>query len=126
MFQTYKDRIEFFVVYIREAHPSDGWQMPVNERQGVVYKSPTTAAERALVATDCLAGMKLSVPCLLDDMKDTVEKAYAGWPVRACLIGKDGKVVYYSSQGPAGFRSAEITAALKKLLEEEKAPGTGR
>ena len=117
MFQTYKDRIEFFVVYIREAHPSDGWQVPVNERQGIIYKSPATADERALVASDCLRGLKLTIPCLLDDLQGKVDKASAGWPVRACLIGKDGNVVYYGSQGPAGFRPAEIEAEIKKLLE---------
>ena len=30
----------FFVVYIREAHPSDAWQVPSNFKDDVVYASP--------------------------------------------------------------------------------------
>ncbi len=31
--RRFGDKAEFFVVYIREAHPSDGWQMGANRRE---------------------------------------------------------------------------------------------
>ena len=36
LYEKYRDRVEFFVVYIREAHPTDGWQVPANVRAGIL------------------------------------------------------------------------------------------
>ena len=36
MYREYKDRVEFFVVYIEEAHASDLWQMQSNIKDQVV------------------------------------------------------------------------------------------
>ncbi len=47
LYDQHKDRVAFYVVYIEEAHASDVWQLPVNERQNVVFASPKTAEERA-------------------------------------------------------------------------------
>ena len=30
LYNHYKDKAQFFVVYIKEAHPEDGWAIPVN------------------------------------------------------------------------------------------------
>ena len=40
MYEQYKDRVAFFVVYIQEAHASDVWQMPSNIRESVVFRLP--------------------------------------------------------------------------------------
>ena len=36
MHRRYKDRAEFVAVYVREAHPSDGWALPNNDKIGIV------------------------------------------------------------------------------------------
>lgn len=112
----YKDRVDFRVVYVREAHPEDGWQVPANTRSGVVYKEPKTTDERAEVASACAAGLKITIPILLDGMDNKVEAAYGGWPDRIYVIGKDGKVAYQGRPGPAGFKPAEAEDALKAIL----------
>jgi hypothetical protein len=38
--------VEFYAVYIQEAHPSDIWQMGSNIREGVVFRDPRTDTER--------------------------------------------------------------------------------
>ena len=37
------------MVYIREAHPTDGWKMESNEKVGVSTKQPTSYPERVKV-----------------------------------------------------------------------------
>jgi hypothetical protein len=116
MYAKYKDKADFRVVYIREAHPTDGWQAPANVRDGVLVKNHTSEGERAKAARACATGLKLSIPMLIDDMNDTVERAYQGWPDRIYIVGTDGKIAYKGARGPAGFRPNEAEAALKKLL----------
>jgi hypothetical protein len=118
MYAAYRDRAEFFIVYIREAHPTDGRQVPQNRRDGVEIKSPATEKEREGVAGTCLKDLKLTIPCLLDDMKDTAEKAYAGWPDRFYVVDVEGKIAYKGDPGPRGFKPDLAEAALKKLLPE--------
>jgi type I thyroxine 5'-deiodinase len=68
------------------------------------------------VAGTCVADLKLSIPCLVDDLQNTAQKAYAGWPDRLYVIDKEGKVAFRGEPGPRGFRPDEAEAALKKLL----------
>ncbi|MBI3096906.1 MAG: deiodinase [Planctomycetes bacterium] len=99
-------------MYIREAHPSDGWQMPQNQKDGVVYKDPKTEEEREEVASDCVKSLKLPIPCLIDDMKNTAGTAYSGWPDRIYIVGTDGRIVYKGDPGPKGF---DVEAAREKF-----------
>ncbi len=108
----------FYIVYILEAHPEDGWKMPANEREGIKVNQPKTYEERVKVAGDCIKDLKLSIPCLVDDLQNTAQKAYAGWPDRCYVIDKEGKVAYKGNPGPAGFKPADAEDALKKLLEK--------
>ena len=39
MYERYGKDVEFLLVYIREAHPTDGWQVPRNENEGVLIES---------------------------------------------------------------------------------------
>ena len=90
--------------------------MPQNEKQGVIVKQPTSFEDRAKVAGKCVTDLKLSIPCLVDDLQNTAQKAYAGWPDRLYVIDKNGVVAFRGEPGPRGFRPDEAEAALKKLL----------
>ncbi len=90
--------------------------MSMNEREGIKVNQPKTYEERVRVAGECLKGMKLTIPMLVDDIENTVQKAYAGWPDRIYIVDKDGKVSYKGGLGPMGFKPKEAEEALKKLL----------
>jgi hypothetical protein len=107
-----------FIIYILEAHPEDGWKIPVNEKEGIRVSQPKTYEERVKVAGECIKDLKLTIPCLVDDLQNTAQKAYAGWPDRCYVIDSDGKVAYQGAPGPAGFRPGEAEAALKNLLDK--------
>ena len=34
IYMEYRDRVEFYLVYIQEIHPSDGWQVLSNVHDG--------------------------------------------------------------------------------------------
>lgn len=107
-----KDRAAFHVVYILEAHASDVWQLPVNEKQDVVYASPQSQQERASLADACVRKLNIEIPALIDGFDNAVERAYTAWPDRLYLIDREGKITYKSKPGPWGFRPAELRSAL--------------
>ena len=116
MYQKYKDRVAFYVVYIEEAHASDGWQLGINENQGVVFANPKSDGERDAVAEACVRKLNIEIPALVDGVDNAVERAYKGWPDRIYLLDKNGKVRHKSAPGPFGFRPAQLETVLKGLL----------
>ena len=104
----------FLFVYIREAHPEDAWQMESNKREGIVFKQPKSPQERRGVAKRCTKALKLSMPCVVDDMNNTVDNLYAAWPERLFVIDRDGKIEYSGGVGPFGFHPDEVRKWLEK------------
>lgn len=117
-----KEHADFLFVYVREAHPTNGWAMKSNEKAGVAVTQPTTYQERSAVAEQCAAKLKPSIPLLVDDLNDTVGNAYSGMPARLYVIDLNGKVAYKSGRGPFGFKPEEMEQALLMTLLESNAP----
>jgi hypothetical protein len=115
LYAEYSARVQFLVIYIREAHPSDGWRIPVPGQPKLA--DPTTIEERRAAAGQCEAAALHGIPTLVDAMDDAVMEAYAAWPDRLYLIGLDGRVVYAGGRGPFGFKPAELKKAIDAYLE---------
>jgi hypothetical protein len=94
------------------------WQLPVNEKQQVVFASPRDMSERTAVADSCVRKLNIQIPALLDNFENSTERAYTGWPDRLYVIGRDGKVVYKSMPGPFGFHPADMKAALVRAISD--------
>jgi hypothetical protein len=116
MYEQYKDRAAFYIVYILEAHASDVWQMQSNVTQRVIFASPRSMEERTAVAGSCIRALHIEIPALIDNFGNTTETEYTGWPDRLFVIGRDGRVAYKSAPGPFGFHPAELEAALRAAL----------
>lgn len=112
LYRRYKDRATFLMVYVREAHPTDGWRMVSNDRAGVALPQPTTYGERLEAARLCNQTMAMGVPMLVDTIDDAVNTVYSGIPSRFYVIDRDGKVAFKSGRGPFGFKPAEMEQAL--------------
>jgi thiol-disulfide isomerase/thioredoxin len=125
LYQRYKDRASFVMVYVREAHPTDGWRMESNDRVGVATAQPRTYDERAEVARSCGRLLGLGFPMLVDTIDDKVGAGYSGMPGRLYVIDREGKVAYKSGRGPYLFKPAELEHSLILLLQDEAA-GSGR
>ena len=118
MCERYKDKAQFFIVYIKEAHPTDDWHNPVNGRLQYI-QDPSTFFERTQVAATCMSDLDVNLPCLVDDIDNTTARAYKGWPDRLFVVGKDGRIAYTGGPGPHGFLPSEMEAALKVALKVE-------
>ena len=116
LYDQYQDQVEFLVVYITEAHPSDVWQMQSNIRDNVVFATPRNEEDRALIAGACVRKLGIKIPALLDEFGNVTEKAYTAWPDRLYLIDATGRVAYKSKPGPFGFDAGELHKALAQIV----------
>ena len=88
------------MVYIREAHPTDGWAVPNNKFK---ITDPKTLDERQKAAREFAKELKLTLPVGVDTMDDQVDTLYGGWPDRVYVIDADGKIALKGGMGPGGF-----------------------
>jgi len=115
----YGEEVEFLAIYVREAHPTNGWRMQSNDKEGVVFAQPRTDAERTEVAEQCCTKLKMTMPLLVDSLDDRVGHLYSGMPDRLYLIDKNGRVAYKSGRGPFGFKPGELEQAIVMHLLDE-------
>ena len=117
LWETWRDRVEFLVVYIREAHPEEGWVLTPNRDEDIVVNDPTTTDERVEVATTCALRLEIRMPVVVDEVDDEIARAYGALPDRLYLIGTDGRVAYQGEQGPWGFVPSALDGAIRIALE---------
>ena len=116
MHDRWRKQVDFYVVYIKEAHPEDGWVLEMNRAQGIAVKDATSSVERAHVAESCALRLKIRMPVLLDALDNQVARTYGGWPDRLYLIDKGGRIAFRGGEGPAGFKPDELEQAIEREL----------
>ncbi len=128
LYAQYHQHVQFLVVYIREAHPVDGWWLgkgPIGmalklsrSKAATDVYDPQTIEERRAVAGRCEAALQYDIRTYVDDVDDAVNEAYAAWPTRLYLVGLDGRVIYAGGLGPFGFKPADLGAAIEQYLAQ--------
>ena len=126
LFQKYHQKIQFLSVYIREAHPMDGWWLgkgPLGllvklskSKAAMDVYDPTTIEERRVVAGQCEESLQYGIRTYVDDMDDAVNQAYAAWPTRLYLVGIDGRIKYAAGLGPFDFHPTKLEHAIEEYL----------
>jgi hypothetical protein len=107
IYDDYKDHADFLTVYVREAHPTDEWQMKSNVKDDVCYAQPKTLEQRVAIANDFTKRFKFSLPFGIDDMSNAADTAYAAWPERIYIIDEGGHIAYRGGIGPFNYKPAE-------------------
>jgi hypothetical protein len=120
IYEDYKGHADFLTVYVREAHPTDEWQMKSNVKEDVCYAQPKTLAQRVAIANDFIQRMKYPVPFGIDDMNNAANDAYAAWPERIYIIDANGHIAYRGGMGPFDYHPAEARAWLASKFGEVK------
>jgi alkylhydroperoxidase family enzyme len=120
--KRYGDKVEFLAVYVREAHPTDGWRMEGNDRVGISISQPKLLSERTAVAKKCCSTLEMNMPLLVDEINDRVGHLYSGMPDRLYLIDKNGRVAYKGGRGPFGYKPRELEQSLIMLLLDQLIP----
>lgn len=126
LYREYHDRVQFLSIYIREAHPVDGWwfgeglqakvMKAYSPQAALDVYDPQSIEERRAVAGRCEETLQYGIRTYVDEMDDAVSKAYAALPTRLYLIGRDGRVAYAGGLGPWGFKPAELGEAIERYL----------
>jgi hypothetical protein len=114
IFNDYKDRADFLTVYVREAHPTDEWQMKSNVKEDVCYPQPKTLEQRVAIANDFVQRQKYSLPFGIDEMSNAADLAYSAWPERLYVIDEHGRIAYAGGMGPFKYDPGEVRAWLAK------------
>ena len=129
LYQKYYGQVQFVKVYIREAHPVDGWWFGKGVMSTMLTLArskasrdlydPKTIQERRSAADDCQQSLGYGIKTYVDEMDDAVNKAYAAWPTRLYLINKEGIIVYAGGLGPFGFKPGALGQAIQDYLAKE-------
>lgn len=125
LFDRYQNQFHFLVVYVREAHPSDGWAMRSNESAEIVLPQPKKYDERSAVAQRCQQFMGSKLPLVVDEMDDPVGRQFSGMPSRLYLLDGDRQVLFKSGRGPHFFSPTELEEALLWHLAETEPKDEG-
>ena len=105
------------MVYIREAHPSDGsTPLPLNERLGMSVPEARSLEERAGNAASCQKRLSIPYEAVLDGMEGEVEKAFAAFPSRAFVIDREGTVTFSTGLDEQRLRPEALQAALEAVV----------
>lgn len=107
--KDFSDVADFLVVYIAEAHSSDGWAFTnnydINQHQSLEDR---LSAARILVQEDPLC------PVVVDEMSNITSIKYGALPERLYVL-QAGKVVYKGRMGPWGYDPLEVRSFLEKM-----------
>ena len=124
LFARFHEKVQFLHVYIREAHPTDGWWLGRGlfgamvkgavKQASTDLRDPISIEERRAAASACCATLRHGIPTLVDALDDEVNKAYAAWPTRLYLIDLKGVVAYRGGPGPFGFSPRQFGAAIRQ------------
>ncbi len=118
------------MIYIREAHPTDGWTFGHGVMARMVrsytplanidIKDPQSITERRSIAGHCEEKLQYGFKTYVDEMDDHVNTLYVAKPTRLFLIGLDGKVAYAGGIGPLGFKPNELGDAIENYLKSQQ------
>ncbi len=113
MWESWREEVSFIVVYIREAHPEEGWVINSNRDAGILINDPTSTDERVEVAATCAVDLKIRMPVVVDEVDDKIADAYGALPDRLYLIATDGTIAFQGERGPWGFDPTALGEAIK-------------
>ena len=124
IYDDYKEHVDFLTIYVREAHPTDEWQMKSNgkDKDDVCYAQPKTIEQRVAIANDFTKRYKFSVPFGIDEMNNAANDAYAAWPERLYILDEGGRISYKGGNGPFKYDPKEVRAWLAQRYGEVKHP----
>lgn len=122
LYDAYRNKAEFFFVYITEAHPGTRPHASNADAVRTRIDQPQTMAERLANAKAMREGMDFRLPVIVDDMDNSAGRLYRCLPSKALLIGKDGRLAWVGKTGPAGGRASVLLGALKEAFPDVSAP----
>uniref|UniRef100_A0A2K5P039 Iodothyronine deiodinase n=1 Tax=Cercocebus atys TaxID=9531 RepID=A0A2K5P039_CERAT len=100
---------DFLIIYIEEAHASDGWAFKNN----MDIRNHRNLQDR-LQAAHLLLARSPQCPVVVDTMQNQSSQLYAALPERLYVI-QEGRILYKGKSGPWNYNPEEVRAVLEKL-----------
>uniref|UniRef100_A0A3P9MJN2 Iodothyronine deiodinase n=1 Tax=Oryzias latipes TaxID=8090 RepID=A0A3P9MJN2_ORYLA len=104
---------DFLVVYIEEAHPSDGWVSSDAPHQIPKHRCLEDRLRAAALMLTEVPGSKVVV----DNMDNSSNAAYGAYFERLYIV-RDETVVYQGGRGPEEYRISELKTWLQQYRKE--------
>uniref|UniRef100_A0A8C5K7T8 Iodothyronine deiodinase n=1 Tax=Jaculus jaculus TaxID=51337 RepID=A0A8C5K7T8_JACJA len=106
---------DFLLVYIDEAHPSDGWAVPGDSPLSFEVKKHRNQEDRCAAAQQLLERFSLPPQCrvVADRMDNNANVAYGVAFERVCIVQRQ-KIVYLGGKGPFCYNLQEVRSWLEK------------
>jgi Spy/CpxP family protein refolding chaperone/peroxiredoxin len=92
IYKRYDDRANFLLVYTKEAHPKNGWQVDRNKDENVEVPEASDMSAREQQAKQARSTLHRSWPTLIDTMDDSAAKAYGAGECTTFIIDREGKI----------------------------------
>ena len=108
--------VAYFLIYITEAHPTDGWapeKAPDSFVNAVAHARTTD--DRLVAARAFAQKVDLERPLLVDTIDDELENRYEARPDRLYVI-KGGKVLWRGGVGPFDYDADGLKTFLLTTL----------
>jgi Spy/CpxP family protein refolding chaperone len=106
----YRSRANVIVVYTKEAHPADGWQVERNRDDKVDITAPTTTKDRIALATKLRDLSKTSLDIAVDDIDDPTLHAFGDKINGAIVLSPTGLI--------AGVQTYCDPSGLGRMIDE--------
>ena len=109
---------DFAIVYLEEAHPTDGWMY---ESVTHLIAQHTTIRARCDAATQLLGelsarGAPADLPLVVDTLSNSASFAFGALPERLVIVQR-GVVQFIGGKGPEEYSVQEARIALHRLLD---------
>uniref|UniRef100_H0VCZ4 Iodothyronine deiodinase n=1 Tax=Cavia porcellus TaxID=10141 RepID=H0VCZ4_CAVPO len=100
---------DFLIIYIEEAHASDGWAFKNN----VDIRQHQNLQDR-MRAAHLLLAKSPQCPVVVDTMQNESSQLYAALPERLYVL-QEGRILYKGKSGPWNYNPEEVRGVLEKL-----------
>ncbi|KAJ8409112.1 hypothetical protein AAFF_G00241330 [Aldrovandia affinis] len=106
---------DFLLVYVDEAHPSDGWAVPAAGRPPFRVRQHRSLEERVVAARRLLQRFALPPQCQLvtDCMDNNANTAYGVSFERVCIVQRR-RVAYLGGKGPFFYNLGDVRQWLEQ------------
>ncbi len=105
IYQSFKNIVEFRIVYISEAHAVDDRRPEPLAQKLKIFEAKDTG-QCCTTAEMMMKEENVSIPCLIDNMDNSINTAYNAHPDRVFLVRTDGRLAVAADRGPWGFKPA--------------------
>lgn len=109
--EKYRDRdVVFFVVYSKEPHAGE-------TRHFRKYEQHKTYGHKKRYAQELVAEFGMRTPVLIDDLDESVVRAFGRMPNMTFIVDKEGRIAYKSDW----MEASRVEEMLDALLAEQEA-----